>query len=339
MTKKQYILSFAAAALTAVLLTGCSGDSASSIEPEPQDTKTGIKINADVWRVMEGTRATTYDNQTALQTEGSFTCGVYTENTTTAYVSPTTVNWSSTEWLFSDGKHYWPSSGNLDFFAYMPTTSQSCITGPTYTTARSPQIVCANLPMTYSSATPSAGQGGLKEFIWALTTGQNKASQGSTGVTMTFKRPFARIKFQLAASHPDITINSITFKSLKTGGTCTFNGTTSTWSSLTPAESTSNFVMTLTGDAATFNNNPASVVPIGGYAESAHQSVNILMVPQAFAGAIEVNITWNNWGELKTETLSTSVPTTWQAGYSYTYTFTIDKQALKVDIEKFTEQW
>ena len=105
------------------------------------------------------------------------------------------------------------------------------------------------------------------------------------------------------------------------------------------AESTSNFVMTLTGDAATFNNNPASVVPIGGYAESAHQSVNILMVPQAFAGAIEVNITWNNWGELKTETLSTSVPTTWQAGYSYTYTFTIDKQALKVDIEKFTEQW
>lgn len=350
-------ISYVLLALTC-LLTACSGGGSSSEEldppapdptPNPTPENQEIKLNANVWNMMEGMRATFYDAGTI--TSGSFTASAYVENTTTAYINPTTVNWNSTEWQWSDGKHYWPASGSLDFFAYMPATKPSYISTITYavsgTPVPAPQFFCADMPMTYNSASPTEGQGsGLQEFVWGVTIGQNKVSQGTSGVTMKFRHPFARIKFQLSASHPDIQINSITFKNLKTGGTCTMNNTgiadtyyytTSVWSSPTGS---SNFVMTLSGDAATFNTNPASVVPIGGYSDDAHQFVDILMVPQTWAGEIEVNASWTEWGEEKNnQTLSATVPTDWDPGYSYTYTFTITKFDLIVNISKFTEQW
>lgn len=346
----------------ACLLTACSGGSSSeeldppapNPTPNPTPENQEIKLNASVWNMMEGMRATFYDLE-ALKAVG-FRAHAYVNGTTTPYINPTNTNvtWNSTppgEWEFTDGKHYWPAEGSLDFFAYMPATKPSYISTITYavsdTPVPAPQFVCADMPMTYNSASPTEGQGsGLQEFVWGVTIGQNKVSQGTSGVTMKFRHPFARIKFQLSASHPDIQINSITFKGLKTGGTCTLTNTdiadtyyytTSVWSSPTGS---SNFVMTLSGDAATFNTNPASVVPIGGYSDDAHQFVDILMVPQTWAGEIEVNASWTEWGEEKNkQTLSATVPTDWDPGYSYTYTFTITKFDLIVNISKFTEQW
>ena len=309
--------------LTAGLLAGCSGDSASSIEPEPQDTKTGIKINADVWRVMEGTRATTYDNQAALQTEGSFTCGVYTENTTTAYVSPTAVDWNgapTSQWLFSDGKHYWPSTGNLDFFAYMPATKPDYVSAVTYavngTPAPAPFLTCANMPITLTPADAT------KEFIWALTTGQNKAGQGASGVTMNFKHPFARIKFKLSTeSGTNVKVNSITIPAVYRDGTCTLTGTSSTavsaWSSL--SDNAGDLV--ITGDPATNND------------------MFYLVIPNNYGSkTLTVNATWNDWSNV-TKNVTASVAFNWEPGYSYTYTLTLSKYALVVSTEKYTEQW
>ena len=337
--------------LAAILLSGCSGDSTSDITSS--GNKTEININAEVWRMMEGTRATFFDSGT--QSSGGFTCTAYTENTTgynlESDINACTVVWSGGHWEF--GSHRWPNSDALDFFAYMPQydSKPSYISSITYAVsgepdAPAPSFVCNDLPMTYNSASPTAGQGnGLNEFVWAMTIGQNKTNQGESGVTMKFRHPFARIKFQLAANNPNITINSITLKGLNTGGTCTFTKTgiaasyyytTSSWSSLS---GNSDFVVTLSSYAATFNNNPASAVPIGGYADSQHTGVDLIMIPQSWAGAIDVNVTWDDWGTPKTETLSTTAATTWQPGYSYTYTFTISKYALIVNTEKFTEQW
>ena len=305
-----------------------------------------IRLKADVWHMVEGTRATTYDGGT--QTSGSFTTTVYYGNSTDAYISPVTVNWVSTQWVWSDGTHRWPATGNLDFFAYMPATKPSYISAPAYSVSGTPQasFTCTDIPMTYSSASPTEGQGSnLQEFVWAITKGQNRNNQGETGVTMKFRRPFACIKFQLSASHPDITINSITFKSLKTGGTCTLNATniadtyyytTSVWSDLSGS---SDLTMTLTSNAATFNNNPNTTQPIGGYSGSAHTSIPFLVIPQTWAGTIEVNATWSVWGVPTTQTVSTTIPTTWQPGYSYTYTFTINEAELIVNTTRFTEQW
>lgn len=330
MTTKRHIrlLLLLAAALT-LLLAACTNRP----EPPQPEAPAEICLEANVWQMMQGApaprRAMTYDNAAALQTEGIFTCYAYNKNTTTVYINGSTVNWDNPEWLFADGKHYWPAEGALDFFAYMPATPPSYIADLTYNATSSPSVthdvsfVCTDLPMT------NAGQSdALKEFVYAMTLDQDKAGTNTSAqptagkVALTFLHPFARIKLQLSASQPkDVTISTITLKTIQNNGTYTHSDG---W---TPSGATSDFVVTLNQD----------FVATG--AAQALGETAYLMVPQAWAGTIEVDATWKEWGKEKTETLTASVPTTWELGYSYTYNFTISDYDLKVDIHKFTEQW
>ena len=316
-----------------LLLAGCSGDGDGRDVPVSETDKTEIRLAADVWNVMEGTRATTYDNAAALQTEAHFTCTAYEANSNplVAYIPTTTVDWidGSSRWGFNSGNdhYYWPASGNLDFFGYMPATLPSYIAADpalTYTAAHNVTFTCSGLPMT------NAGQGSsLKEFMFGMALGKNEVNAGS-GVPLTFQHPFARIKLQLAASHPNVTIYSIKFRSIKNNGNFTYNNSasTSTW---VPFGDATDFVLSLTGDAAIFDDNPASETPIGDY---------YIMIPQDWAGEIVVNADCLYWGKKKNyPSLTTTVPTNWQPGYSYTYTFNISPDDLIVNVAKFTEQW
>lgn len=297
----------------AILMAACSSDDASNT-PTPTNDKTEIAFNTATTTWHDATRATTYDNTTSEATLASFTCAAYNAGTAITYFAPVAVNWSSesSAWVFSDGKHYWPAEGSLDFFAYVPTTYVDNIT---YSASDNITFVCTDLPMT------STGQNEtLKEFVYAVTTGQNKTN-AAAGVSLTFRHPFARIKFQLAANHKAITINSITFKSLKQSGTFTHP---STWVTSGDAK---NFVATI-NQAFT---QQAVTQTIG---------TNYIMIPQTWSGAIEVEATWDDWGVSLKHTLSTTLPPiTWAAGTSYTYTFTISETELIVDGTKYTEQW
>lgn len=302
--------------LTAGLLAGCAG---SGDEPTTGGEASDIRFNANVRQVMEGTRTTTFDNLAALQTEASFTCSTYDAGTTTEHFMDALVVYSSSLWAFSPAK-YWPlppTAGaaypSLDFFAYMPASKPDYITDITYTTVGSPQFTCENLSGSAS-----------KEFICALTTGQNKNSNSGT-VNLDFKHPFARLKFQLSASHPDITIYTITLKNLKTGGTCTFNGSTTSWS--TASAATADFVADINQACST----SVSVQDLG---------TNYIVVPQTLDLEITVKAGWIDWGETIPHYVSTTLTdVTWAAGTSYTYIFTITESDLKVDTTKFTEQW
>ena len=318
--------------LATMLLAAC-GSGSDGIEDTPKTTSSEapkeIQVTSNVYRRLEATRTTTYDNVASLQTEAHFTCTAYDTGTLTAYIPTTTSDWitDTSRWGFNNGEdhYYWPTSGDLDFFGYMPATPPSYITaGPTYTAEHNVTFTCSSLPMT------NAGQGSsLKEFMFGMALAQNKDNAG-TGVPLTFQHPFARIKLQLAASHPNITINSITFRSIKNNGSFTYNhsASTSTWS---PSGDATNFVLTLTGDAAVFDNNPTTAKQIGDY---------YIMIPQNWSGEIVVNADCLFWGEKKNyPDLTTTVPTTWQPGYSYTYTFNISPDDLIVNVSKFTEQW
>jgi hypothetical protein len=309
------------AVLAATLLAGCSADSTDETT-SPATHDADIHFNVDVWRMMEGTRATTYDNAAALQSEGSFTCAVYLQNTTTEYFTPTAVNWNSTntEWAFSDGKHYWPATGSLDFFAYMPATKPSYITaGPTYTSDHNVTFTCTSLPNTVAEQDNT-----LKEFVYAMALDQDKVGTNSSAqptpgkVALTFQHPFARIKLRWADyDHSGITLNSVTLKSIKQSGSYDKSATPQ-W--------------TTTGDAVNF-----TTTTLDDYDSAPLTSY--LIIPQSWAGEIEVAISWNNWGETENTTLTATTPTDWVPGHSYTYTFNVSKYALTVDIAKFTEQW
>ena len=332
MNKKHYIKSLVM--LATMLLVAC-GSGSDGIEDNnlqtEKDVQQEIRVSADVWRVMEGTRATTIDTDGALQTTG-FKTYVYVDGSTTKYIDGSTVSYADNKWSFDDGKHYWPISESLNFFAHSPKelTNTHCTFDPEpYDAESNPdgysedlaRIVCTSLPVAFTNNVDAT-----KELVYAYTPAQNKAGQGASGVTMNFKRPFARVYFKLAASHPNITINSITFQTVKNNGSCTFDGTTTAW---TPTGDATDLVASYS-PGAQFTTT-STVQLIGG---------PFLVIPQAWTGGIQVNASWTEWGVPKdNQTLSATLPTTWQAGYSYTYTFTITEFDLKVDIAKFTEQW
>lgn len=324
---KQSILFFQKLCLllsAILLLAGCSG-SESEEQEKDGDSQPEIRLNAEVWSMMEGTRATFYNTGTLAS--GSFTAAAYSANTATAYISPVTVNWDTDKWAFSDGKHYWPASGALDFFAYMPIAGSrpSYISAVTYAvngTAPAPYFTCADLPL---SLTPVDA---TQEFVWALVAEQDKAGTNSTNqptagqVKLEFRHPFARVRFKLSAeSGINVKVNKITIPDLYRDGTCTLTGTgssaVSTWSSL--GNGSDDFV--ISGNPAT--NNDAAY----------------LVIPNEYGSkTLTVNATWDDWSNVTTN-VSASVNFNWTAGYSYTYNLTLSKYALKVDTEKYTEQW
>ena len=310
--------------LVTLLASACSKDGADGNEvTNRNEAKKEIGIKPDVWKMMEATRATTYDNS-ALVSSG-FICTAYNAGTATvntdANINGRSVTWSDSRWVFSDGSHYWPTSGDLDFFAYAPTSLPSYV-AVTYAVAgtpaaAAPYFTCSDLPLSLTPSDPT------QEFIWALTTGQNRIGQGESGVTMTFRHPFARVKFKKSASSStNVTVTSITIPAIYRDGTCTLTGTgntaTSTWSGLSDGEGN----LGITGSPATSDDTFYLVIP-NNYGSK----------------TLSVAITWKEWDEEKSQTLTAPLTINWAAGYSYTYSLTITKNDLKVDVEKFTEQW
>lgn len=311
-------------ALTVISLTACSDD-----DPAAGISDDEIHFQADVWQVMEGTRATTYDDITAMQASTEkFACYAFVDGSTNLYIDGlvSTVSWNSVEskWLFDDGKHYWPASESLNFFTFMPydMAKTYCSFDPTAYAAGTnddgysedcPRIVCTALPVTIT-----AGSDDTKELVYAYQPAQSKAEQGASGVTMTFKHPFARVKFLLStASGSNVVVDRVTIAGVKNYGTATFNGTTTTW---TPSGDATNLVVTGT---------PAT------------SDTPYLVLPQSFDTSLTftVKATWNDWSTVTKDVSASVAVGSWQPGYSYTYTFTLSKYALKVDTEKFTEQW
>ena len=303
------------------LLSACSSGDDGMNEPTPQENQE-IRFNPGVWNFMEGTRASKFDSNEDLQA-GTLKCYAYEDGTTNLYIDGSTVSYSNPQWTFNDGKHYWPMTGSLNFFAFMPAglentfctfdpTVYDSSTNPDGYSEDSPRITCSNLPIAIIKGSDST-----KELVVAYTANQSKAEQGSTGVILTFKHPFAKVKFKLAAaSGTNVKVNSITIPSIKRNGIFAFNGTTVEW--------------TLSGDDANFvlSGNPAT-----------DDEAFYLVIPNNYGSkTLTVNATWSDWSNV-TKDISADVTFNWTAGYSYTYTLTLSKEALKVDVEKYTEQW
>ena len=303
MTKTKYGIMLMLLSATG-LLTGCSND-----DFNENGNANGNAITFDTNLQPFQSKASTFNSTTDMQTEGSFTCTTYEANSPTVSIPASRVVWSGIDfdWQFADDIHFWPTSGGLDFFAYMPAEKPTYISSISYGTARQPQFVC-NLP----SEQPNT----VKEFICALATNQTKADN-SDGVSMQFKHHFAKLMFKLdPASGSNVKINSVRIDGIKMSGTCTFDGETSTW---TPSGDDT-YVMATAIDGTT----------------------PYLVIPNTYAiGAvtITVNATWTSISGVTTnKTATNKAALTWQPGYSYLFTLTLSDNALVVNTSKWAEQ-
>lgn len=330
----------------AILMAACSGDDSTDTNdtPTPTNDNSEIQLNADVWRVMEGTRATTYDNATGLQTAG-FKVYAYERNTTTPYLDGLQVDYSD-GWAFNDGKQYWPDYA-LDFFAHAPSTVPNYITsGPTYTATASPSVTH---DVTFACTLDNSlndQNSDVKEFIYALALDQDKAgtntsTQAVAGqVALTFQHPFARIYLKRGTIRRNgesvvssvVRISRVTLKSVNKTGTYSYNNGTPSWGSL--------------GNSTSYILDEANVPTEG--------NGPYLVVPQTFNSTnnFSVQLTYRDgWGVLETQEFETTVNTTWEPGHSYTYTISASitvseggggggsSGGITVDVNKYTEQW
>lgn len=325
--------------LAAGLLVGCTGadDNNSGVGGD----RHAIRISADTRQIKDGSRAITiYEDDAALVTEGDVLVDAYFNDTNTKFIDGVKLHYTGGDptWTFWDGSaalhYYWPIEGSvydpasanipvtsLDFVGFCPYAKPSYVTtGPSYNySSTGVSFTC-----TMSSLMTAASQEGSseKEFMFAKALNQTYATQTAAGgaIPLQFQHPFATVvlKWAETADKTGITISKVSLRNIKAIGTYAEN-TNPKW---TTSGDDTNF------DATGLQNYDAT-------------SKKYLVIPQSFGGTIEVTATGVLWDNPTVErTLSTTVPTTWQPGYCYTYFFTISKDFIRVEVEgKFTEQW
>lgn len=87
----------------------------------------------------------------------------------------------------SSTKHYWPSTGKLDFIAFAPATGS----GITRTDS------------THFSVTPNATPSAQQDFLYAVVRDQTKAANG-TGVVLNFRHALSKVVIKLKNSSSDL---------------------------------------------------------------------------------------------------------------------------------------
>ena len=325
--------------LSILLLAACSDeDGNGKVKAKIQE----IAVKTNVAGML--TRTTTIDNSTALQ-DYDIKIDAYFHDTETAYLSSEKLHYTGGDpsWSFWDGSaalhYYWPIAGSvyepaganitfssLDFVGFCPYDKPLYIGTPTYNHSTGVTFT-ATLPTTevedvdYMTLT---NQASLQEYLVAVLDGQTYATQDAAGgaLPLQFKHPFALIKFVITAeSGTHVQINSISIEGLKTTGTCAYDGTTMTWSSLSGSAT-----MKL-----------EQVLKVGETTET----TPFMVIPNTYGSKyLTVNATWDDWSNTVTiSDYGKNVDFNWEAGHIYTYNLTLDKYGLKVDAAKYTEQW
>lgn len=326
--------------LAAGLLAGCSGSEGGE-DVVPQNTHAGQQAELRLTANNMPTRATTIDNNTQLQSY-DLKIDAYYHGTNTKFLNGKTLHYDNVSepnaWKFwntstdSQEHYYWPFDGStvtiagnpvvastLDFVGFCPFNKPAYIGDPTYNHSTGVSFTCD-----MSSYMTLAQQTSMQEFIVSVLPNQTLATQTAAGgaLPMVFKHPLALIKFTItAASGTHVQINSIKLTGLKTGGTCTYNGTTMAWSGYSGSAD-----MTITQE-----------LKVGETTET----TPFIVIPNNYGSKfLTVNATWDDWSNVTISDYGTDVDFNWEAGRIYTYNLTLDKLGLKVVIDnKYTEQW
>lgn len=321
---KQHIIFFFL--LSAGLLAGCS------VHNEPVQ-KNEIAMRTGVSSMQKKVRGIA--NNDSLRTK-DIKIDAYYHGTETKYLDGVKLVYNASEWKFWEGEpgeqvhYYWPFEGSktsegvtastLDFVGFCPYTRPANIGTPAYDHSTGVSFTC-----NMASYMTSASQKTMQEFIVAVLDSQTLALQTAAGgvLPLQFKHPLAQIRFVInAASGTHVRIDSIAIDDLYTGGTCAFNGTTMSWSGHTGSAGLSlNEVNMKVGSAITVSD-------------------TVFVIPNNYGEKyLTVKATWDDWSNVTISNYGTNVNFNWEPGRIYTYNLTLDKYGLKVDVEKFTEQW
>ena len=332
-----------------VLMVGCSKDEVTpEVDTAPEvDTSGAILFTAS--RPSSYITRRMIENVEALQSAGFGVFAYYTgasdwstagASTIPNFMYNQQVTWASEQWTYSPVK-YWPnnnypaddsgatgseSKNYLSFFAYAPYKTNEV----TYITGFSANDVAGAPTINYT-------WGAENDLLYAAQTDRYKYDDsddandnGRIGETVlfNFRHALCKVQFKVRRSNSSHTV-SLKSLSVSFNNTATFNLGSATWS--------------LYGGSGS-NDFPASLFPINVTAEKEEEAhavgSPIMLIPGSFTN---YNVTYTVGGSEFTHTAapfeSGLIPSSGASGCQYTIIFTIDGDAIKVDRNRFTEQW
>ena len=315
MKKNLFIL-----AATATALASCSNDVTTAVNTTlnaPQEIT--FRTTAD-----RMTRAADI-NLTTLQGSGFYVSARNSDNTVFSDFTDKLFSYSDGFWTCSPA-YLWPSSGDLDFYAYAPAASGQ---------------ITAHADYKSFAVTPSATAADQIDLVFANANGKNKTNSG-TGVALNFRHAESMVAINLKNSNAGMTmtVGNVVIGNVKNSGTYSYEkiaaGTTaaSTYLLLTDWNTTSAPNTTYT--------QPVTDGLAYSSATAAQAGVDMILIPQAMtavstyasddAGAafngpyitVQLKIQQGGAYIVGTEgafvTAMWPLPTlTWDPGHKYTY--------------------
>lgn len=328
-----------------VLMVSCSKDEVTpEVDTAPEvDTSGAILFTAS--RPSSYITRNMIENVEALQSKGFGVFAYYTgdQNWSTAGASTIPnfmynqqVTWASEQWTYSPVK-YWPNNNNpaddsgasgsesknyLSFFAYAPFTSSAIFSGNDAKGAPSVNYTWgAENDLLYAAQTD--------RYKYDNSDDANDNGRIGETVLFNFRHALCKVQFKVRRSN---TSHAVSLKSLSVSfkNTATFDLGSASWSSYDGSGSSNVFDASLS---------PISVTAVTE--EGAHAVGSpIMLIPGALT---TYNVSYTVGGSEFTHTdalfESGLIPTSGASGCQYTIIFTIDGDAIKVDTQKYTEQW
>lgn len=199
-------------AVAALGLASCSNDDVVAENTGLNDANT---INFRTF-VSGATRST---DITTLQSSG-FKVYATETGSTNLYFAEDDFTWDGTSSYTSTTKHYWPSTGALDFYAYASNGSSTI----THT---------ANTKV--FEITPATAATSQSDFVFANTNNKSKGSSaddatyyGKNGVVLNFRHAMSKVTIKIVNSNTTLTatVKDVTLGYVDNKGTYTYSGST-----------------------------------------------------------------------------------------------------------------
>ena len=236
----------------------------------------------------------------------------------TEYINADKVTKNGNTWASTD-THYWPTTGNLSFYAYAP------LTYVTYVKATG-----ATMPgITYTSPVAVAEQ---KDVVVAKAENKTSADDGGTSVAMTFGHALTKINFSATGAEVGFTykVTSLKVANVKNVGTYTF--------ATAPAWSTTDDVVEytyLTGGSVIISD-------VATIKLQESDDASLMLIPQN-ASAITVTVAYTvskDGVEISnTPAAVTTLAGTWEIGKNIRYNLTLPVNGKKITFTASVDAW
>ena len=217
MKKNLLILAVAAAALAS-----CSSD-------ETVQSAANSDANAISFRPLTtGMTRAADEHFNAANDQFGVTAFRKTETTNPYFDNVTFKTTDGSTFTSQSNKYYWPSSVNLDFYAYAPLPAEVGGSGSAAVTRGGYNTF---------TVTPGTDVPYQPDFVYAVTKNWGKATTGATtghiiptasGVDINFRHAESKVAFKLANTNDNlkITVGNVTIGNLRGSETFTWNGVT-----------------------------------------------------------------------------------------------------------------